>query len=44
MKLDTIGVLAAYLNAKGFLFYCYRDRDLSNFIEPFQNLIKLLSA
>ncbi len=42
MKSKTTGVLTAHLTAQGFLFRGYSDRDLSNFIDPFQKLIKLM--
>ena len=42
MKSKSTGVLAACLNAQGFLFNGYRDRDLSNFVEPFKKLMLLM--
>lgn len=42
MKSKTTGVLLAHLNALGFLFNGYRNRDLSKFVEPFQKLILLM--
>ncbi len=44
MKSNTLGVLASQLTAQGFLFNGYRDRDLSNFIEPFQQLLKWMDV
>ncbi len=44
MKSNTSGILASHLTGQGFLFNGYRDRDLSNFIEPFQQLLNLMDV
>lgn len=43
MSSDVGGVLFAELNTKGLIFNGYRNNDISNFIQPYQQLIQIMS-